>query len=996
MALRTYTTGFVARGRELARLDAALAAVIDGAPRCVLIGGEAGVGKTRLVSEFAGRAHQAGMRVLAGGCVDVSGGLPYGPISEAFRGLERDLGNSGLLELLGADHTELQRFLPGGAETAAGAGVSGRLVQGRLFELLMRLLYRLGEATPVILVVEDLHWADRSTLDLLAFLSSNLREERLLLIATYRSDQVPVPALNVFRAEFGRLAERVDLSRFGHQEFAAFLATILGARPPGAIIDQLFALSDGNPFFAEELVAAGLDSAGTRLPPGLRDILLARAQVLSAEVQDTLRVAATIGRRVDHPLLATVSELDERALLRALREAVTHQILVADPDGTYVFRHALTREAVYGDLLPGERMHLHGRVARALEQDPDRAANGASAAAELAHHWNEAGDLPRTLSASVAAARAASEAAAFAAAERQYERALTLWERVGADDRPTGLDQAGLLQEAAETARWTGDAQRAVTLVERALALVNPAVDPGRVGALQERLGLYLWEAGEGRRSLAAYERATQLLPEQPPSAARAQVLAAHGATLMLSSRYHEAQAQCLEAIRMARAVGAHGPETHALNTLGFAVAMLGDPDEGVDLLEESRRIAEQTNDVDAICRAYTNLSTVLALVGRLTAAIEVAERGTALTRRLGVELSGGAVLLGMEAFILFRLGRWDEAEDLSRELLSRPVPQGLILFAHTTQVELHTARGELDQGRDSLAAARRSATGVTDPLVLGHLHAAAAELALWHRNLPAAAEAVNEGIRTVAGTEEDQLLLRLCGLGLRLQADRAERVPPRRAAAELPAIQAAAGSLLARAERAAARPSGLFPEARAHLLACRAELSRLADRPDPAAWAAAAAAWADLGFPFSTARARWWQAEALLHAHAQAKATEALREAYRLADALGAIRLCDEIQLLAARGRLDLRPPRAPEQPPAAEPSPADAFRLTAREREVLRHVAVGSTNRQIARGLFISEKTASVHVSNIIRKLGVSNRGEAADLAHRLDMVDLPLPLR
>ena len=595
MALRTYSTGFVGRAQELARLDAALATAVGGTPVFLLVGGEAGVGKTRLVSEFAGRAHQTGIRVLAGTCIDVSGGLPYGPIVEAFRGLERDLGAAGVRELLGPDHTELHRFLPAGFEVAFATDPAARLAQARLFELLLRLLHRLGEAAPVILVVEDLHWADQSTLDLLTFLLHNARNERLLGVATYRSDEHGGANLRGFRAEFGRLADRIELARFGRDDLTALLAEILGGPPPTQVVDRVAASSDGNPFFAEELLAAGLDREQPPLTPRLRDVLLARVQALSEDGREMLRAAATIGRRVDHGLLAVVSELTDRALLAALREAVDHQILASDPEGLYIFRHALTREAVYESLLPGERQRLHGAVARALAEDRGVAARGAPAAAELAHHWVQAGDPPRALAATIEAARrSASGAYAFAAADRLYERALDLWALVDSDDQPSGLVLTDLLREAAEAARWVDDQERAAVLVGRALDLVDPAGDPAGAAMLMERLGLYLWEVGDGKRSLDAHEAAARLLIGQPPSVAGAQVLAAHGTALMLSSRYREARRRCEEAVAMARLVGARRAETQALNTLGFAISMLGDPERGIARLEQSRVLASE------------------------------------------------------------------------------------------------------------------------------------------------------------------------------------------------------------------------------------------------------------------------------------------------------------------------------------------------------------------------------------------------------------------
>ena len=886
--------------------------------------------------------------------------------------------------------SEGNTFLAEELLAAEASSQSGRELPPRLQGMLP-----LGEAAPVILVVEDLHWADQSTLDLLTFLLHNARNERLLGVATYRSDEHGGANLRGFRAEFGRLADRIELARFGRDDLTALLAEILGGPPPTQVVDRVAASSDGNPFFAEELLAAGLDREQPPLTPRLRDVLLARVQALSEDGREMLRAAATIGRRVDHGLLAVVSELTDRALLAALREAVDHQILASDPEGLYIFRHALTREAVYESLLPGERQRLHGAVARALAEDRGVAARGAPAAAELAHHWVQAGDPPRALAATIEAARrSASGAYAFAAADRLYERALDLWALVDSDDQPSGLVLTDLLREAAEAARWVDDQERAAVLVGRALDLVDPAGDPAGAAMLMERLGLYLWEVGDGKRSLGAHEAAARLLIGQPPSVAGAQVLAAHGTALMLSSRYREARRRCEAAVAMARLVGARRAETQALNTLGFAISMLGDPEGGIARLEQSRVLAEEDGDVDAICRAETNLATVWLLVGQAEAAVRVADRGIAITRRLGVELTGGAVLLGISAVTLFRLGRWDEAEALTREVLDRRVPPGVALFAHATQVELHTGRGRLDDAAESLRAARGLANGVTDPLALGHLHAVAAELALWANDPETAGVAVAAGLQAASGSEEDHLVLRLCALGIRAEADRVEQIGSRRRAGELASIRAAASPLLDRvgALAGASGSSAGFPEAQINVRACHAERSRLDGDPDAAAWDEVAMAWTEFGFPFPAAYARWRQGEALLQVRDRPAATLAVRTAHRTATALGADLLCRSVELLADRGRLDLRDSSPVLLLTEARPVPADEYRLTARERAVLGHVAIGSTNRQIARVLFISEKIASVHVSNIIAKLGVANRGEAAALVHRLDLVELP----
>jgi DNA-binding NarL/FixJ family response regulator/tetratricopeptide (TPR) repeat protein len=996
MVLRRYSTPFVGRRRDLARLQDCLGAASAGWPQALLIGGEAGVGKTRLVSEFSAQAGDAGVRVLAGGCIDVSGGLPFGPIVEAFRGLERDLGPAAFRELLGPAYAELERFLPTSRGDWPRAAPTGASAQDRLFELVLRLLSDMGAETPVVLVVEDLHWADRSTLDLLMFLVRNLRRERLVLIATYRSDAHPASSLRAFRAEFGRQVDRVELARFDREELASLLAALLGSPPEAEVVDRVMASSDGNPFFAEELVAAGLDNQIGWLSPRLRDVLMARTEALSQEAQETLRVAAVVGRRVEHRLLAAVSELDDRRLLQALREAVAHQLLVTDPEGMYVFRHTLARQAIYEDLIAGERQRLHAAVAAALAADPSRVVPGASSAAELAHHWTEAQDLPRALAATVEAARQSATAVyAFAEADRQYRRALTLWDRVEPERRPADLTHPRLLEEAAEAARWAGDASRAITLVRRALAGLELPAERGRAGLLHERLGLYLWEAGDGQRSLEAYQTADRLLAAEPPSAERARVLAAHGAAFMLTSRYRDSLPRCQEALAMARAVGAREAECHALNTLGFDLVLLGRPEEGIARLEESRRIAVEDANVDGVCRAHTNLATVLPLVGRLQEAAEVAEQGIQVARRLGVELTGAAVLLGVQALLLFRLGQWDPAEAAATALLARELPDGLTLFAHVTLVELGTARGLPDRA-ERLRAAFAAAREVTDPFTLSHLYATAAGLAIWDQDGPAARSAVGQGLEVLSGTQEEHLVLWLCALGVRAEADQGERLRPARDRAELAAVEATADALLARAEAAASDGEGAsasFPEARIALALCHAERRRLARQPEVAGWSSIAARWADLGCPYAEAYARWRQAEAALQARDHAAAGAALRRANALAAGLGAVRLGGEIEHLAARGRLALDQPAAPV-PDAVPAGPAERLRLTRREQEVLNHLAKGASNRQIARALFITEKTASVHVSNIIAKLGVGNRGEAAALAYRLNLVDLSVP--
>jgi predicted ATPase len=356
MGGRMQSPTFVGRIEELQTLDAAQKRAADADPAVVLVGGEAGVGKTRLVAELSSRC-ATGTRVLVGGCVPVGdGALPYAPIIEMLRALLADLGADALRELVGPSWQELARLLP-------ALGAPDRIVlpdqaaQARLFELVLGLLGRLGEQVPLVVVVEDLHWADRSTRDLLAFLVRNLRRERVLLVITYRTDEPGQQRLGPFLAELDRggPVQRLELPRLDQVQTRAQLVGILGAAPAAELVDAVFARSEGNPFFTEELLAAVRAGSGA-LPATVRDLLRGRVQTLPEPARQVLEAVAVAGRQVSHRLLATVAGLTDRQLDGALREAVANQLLVTAPgeDG-YDVRHALLREVIDADLLPANR-----------------------------------------------------------------------------------------------------------------------------------------------------------------------------------------------------------------------------------------------------------------------------------------------------------------------------------------------------------------------------------------------------------------------------------------------------------------------------------------------------------------------------------------------------------------------------------------------------------------------------------------------------------------
>src|SRR6266498_1353715 len=438
-----------------------------GEPLTMCVGGEAGVGKTRLVTRFAGQVRAAGGQVLLGGCIELGEtALPYAPVAQALRGLGRGPEPAALEKLVGPGRPLLARLLPelGQGEESTSAGLAvGSSAQARLFEAVLALLERLADQSPTVLVVEDLHWADRSTLDLLAFLVRNL-QAGLLLVLTYRSDELHRRhPLRPFLAELDRSgrAERLEVGRFDRVDLADLLAGILGRRPDDDLVERIYRRSEGNAFFAEELLAATQqgDSNGRGLPPSLQNVLLTRVQVLPDEAQATLRIVAAASGRVEHDLLAAVSELPEADLLAALRAAVAHQVLVPDPaTETYALRHALTQEALYAELLPGERARLHAAFARVLAERPDLAEpNRFAAPARLAYHWVRAHDPARALPAAVEAGLQSEAAYGFADAQRHFETALELWDQVADAEQRVGLDRTAVLHHAAESAYRAGE-----------------------------------------------------------------------------------------------------------------------------------------------------------------------------------------------------------------------------------------------------------------------------------------------------------------------------------------------------------------------------------------------------------------------------------------------------------------------------------------------------------------------------------------------------------
>ena len=967
---------FVGRLRELERLQNLLSEASAGRAVTAFLSGEAGVGKSRLLGEFADRARQGGAYVLSGSCIELGGGgIPYAPLIDSLRLLVREHGEQRVRQLAGPAWSALaglvSDFTGSAGDSRAGGGPGDRL---RVFGAVLRLLDHIGRSAPVVLVFEDMHWADQSTLDLVAYLTRAKSSERALLLCSHRKDLHPGHLLRVLLAEpdFGRRVVRVELPRFGEADLRKFLVT-LGPVDPD-VVRRGYELSDGNAFFAEQLMVSGAltGSAAGRIPESISELMRARIRTLSKEGERVMRVAATAARRVDDRLLSAACRLDEDALDEALHECLEEGLLIDGPlDDTYVVRHALLREAIYEDMLPRERRRLHTEMAEAIAADSALSlADEMGAAVELAHHWHCARRDPEALTAAVRAGAVTIRKRAFHEAETQYKRALELWTRVPEEARPGDITREEVLVAAADAARWSGHAESAVGYVKEALVKVDEAADPGRAGVLYERLGSYQWEAAARAEAREAYLEADRLLSSSGASdAVYARVVAGLALADVHAGSYSTGLQQARRAAELADAAGAVSAKGRALGTAGIALTMLEQPQEGESLLQQALEIARQGDNLEDLFRAYGNLGVALEHTGDLARAVDIAREGLEYARRLGLAGARQGGVFANNAGVALRLsGRWDEAESLLNEVLLDQPPVVQSAYLRLTLAEIATGRGRFDEADRLIGEVRDQR--ITDPRFVAALYACEAEIAGWQGQSVRARDAVDHGLALVGDTENTLERLRLCAVGLRAAAD--EAATDRSA------------ELYASAREAVGDGSALR-EAQVVVRLCEQERARAGAADTAAGWEAVAAAWDGLGRPYPAAYARWRQAAASLNARDGQGAASTARAARDTAAKLGAKPLRAEVAKLVDRiptAVFDSLDARTGEGPDTA----ADRRGLTPREEEVFRLlVTEGLGNHDIGKRLSLADGTIATHLNRIMAKLGVKSRAEAVAYAYR-----------
>jgi DNA-binding CsgD family transcriptional regulator len=977
---------FVGRVPERAALSEALERASVGQPGVVLITGEAGVGKSRLLAELTTLAASQGVIAVRGACVDVAAGmLGYAP----FIDIVRDLHRQGLTGSLGAStRAELGRLAP---EAAAGLPepAAGQAGQGRLFAAVRDLLTVASGSAPILVTIEDLHWADASTLDLVTYLARSMQTEHYLLVATARLDALPRrhPLLERI-AELGRLPwlERLELARFERGELVEQLTAILGRSPDPETARDVFERSDGNAFFAEELVASAVPE-GKPLPASLRDVLASRLGALSEAAQGVVRVAAVAGRVVSHELLEHVAGAPPAVLIAALREAVDQGVLlrVDEPIPGYAFRHALVREAAAEELLATERLAVHRSIADALERDGVAAPAGELArTGEIAYHALAASDLSRALTASLAAAAVAEQAAAFAEAEVHLERILTIWPRVADAASRVGVDHIELLTRTARVAAAAGHLARAVELASGALSELDPNDAEGRTTKLLELFD-YAWEAADLTVAPRAIREALPLVHDEP-SAIAARAWSAEALLLWSQGRYTTAREAVSRSVAIARECGAQVELARALGTLGQVYTHIGEMSHAEASFAEAAAIMEDVSDPLVRARAIRWRAWARFMDGQFEESLLLCRLGLDLARSEGTD---GRFLNLLDGALesLVELGRWSEVPAVAEQVVTRATTTFEAMYTHSSVGRMYTMQGrlpdaehEIDLAADIVAVGPHRVWQLEDPVFLAYASGR-------HEDGRRLTEALLSGS---AEPERDAVLWWPLVKALGGEADRAEAARRRRRTAELEAAVAAGrrfAELLRHSATAALEADGDGPMTMAYLRTAAAEETRLEGHSDPAAWAAAVEARGRLDQPWELAYTQYRHAEAILASGgASGDAAPTLREAHAAASGLGAEPLRTAIESLASRARIQLEGEQDGIGP--AEKRPESL--LSARELEVLALVAAGHTNREIGERLFISEKTASVHVTHAMNKLGALSRYEAAATATRLRLLE------
>lgn len=973
-------TAFVGRGDEMVRLGRVLRGDPDAAPVAVVTG-DAGIGKTRLLAEVLRASPH--VLVLAGACLPLSESLPYGAITDAFAEMadpiRRPVLDRALARCAPFVRTELGALIPALSD---GHSQSPEAApdRTRLFTAVRDLLEAAGAERRTALAVEDLHWADPGTLDLMMFLVRRL-PPGTAVVATSRLDELGAdnPAVD-WLATIARVprVEQITMTPLPREDVAALVASLVERDPADAFVRDILRRGEGNPFFTEQLVASARDVAPplevpAGVPHGVAQVLLGRVRSVGAAAREVAAVLAVAARPLAEPELAVcVGAVDVAAGLRELLDA--RLVLPTDVD-RYRLRHALLEDTVQGTLLASQRALLHAGVAGVL------ASRGGESPAEVAMHWAAAGHVVEEARWSVDAARQAESLYSWREATALWRRVWQLWSELPDGRRPDVALPDVVVSCVRDASRVNvnndGD-DTFVHLAEEALADVRVAVDDEATAQLLswygQRLAVFDVSAG-----LAASERAVRLFERAGrPSAEYAYAVRSFTRNKVASVRTSGTEdAELAFAAAIAEAAGAVDAGLVVAADRGQALFEAGHVGEALAVLERAQEASEGRAASGGLFVAVAAADTYLWML-RLRDGIRAGRRGLASGLRGGLRESFGfAILVANIADCLLLLGETEAGRELVDEYL---VPDLTISWW-----PLHLCRAELDVLAGDLDAAVRS-VGRLEELQYSHdevwmrLSEIGAAADLWRRRPQSARERID---RACGRPHTAVRAGRMLAFDARAAADLADSEP----AVDRERL---ARDLRDRADQAqcfTAHPGRVMSAA--YGATFDAELARLLRTSGQAgAWHAAKEVWAEHDVTHHAAYAGWRLAEYLLETGQRKAAEDELASAYDAAQ--GHVPLRAVIERVARRARLPLHTETGDRARPADEAAASAAYGLTTRELEVLRLLGTGATNGEIGRRLYMSPKTASVHVTAILRKLGVTGRVQAATMAERMGLLD------
>jgi DNA-binding CsgD family transcriptional regulator/tetratricopeptide (TPR) repeat protein len=1005
MGADSLTLPFVGRVKEFDVLIAALNDARRGRAVAIFVSGETGAGKSRLVREFTADAERQGVAVLQGAAIDVAEDAPFWPVRGALRIFLRHPRQDWAVELLEPWRDELKVMLAAGPRDMADS--SARPVSTTL-DMLVQVVAALSEHGPLIFVVEDMHWADRSTRALLLYLMANLTDQPVLLLSTYRvddpGDSHPLRVL-LDELQHDRRVRFLELQPLSRQSVSELVAVATDSRVSADMVQFVWQRSGGNAILIEEIINALREGGDPSIvPQTLRDMVLRRLNVLPPAVQHCVRVLAHGSEPVPHRLLAAVVDLSERDLVDAIRAAAGASLISADQTGDgYRFRHGIVQEVVIADALPGERIYLNRRYAEALETVPIADSAGA---AQIADHWYKAEEYLRAFPATVAAAEDAELLHGYAEASSQWLRALDLFHLLRGSQ--TGFDEVGLTERAASAAHLAGDGDTAVSLLQQLVSGLT-AMPYVQYVRLHDQLGRYLRAAGRAEEACTVHRRAVAALPDDAALELAVTGKAGYSEALLEIGAYKKSSEQAREALEQARSSGLSTAQSRLLATLGFGLVYLGEPEAGLAAVSEGLRVAEASCSPDDIAYAHQQLCQLLCgPLNRLEEGVVAARRATLRLSELGLGHGHGTTVQAIAANALFRIGRWAEAIAMIEEALTVRPSGGAAIELRLARCRILMGQGHFQAAEEDLALVEGLLAETVTPRLQIPLLTLRAGLAMWQRHPERVRRFVSAGLDIAAGRSDDVWVLApLLWHGMRAEADLAVTAQAFGRPADLTIMDALLSRMRAEAHRAAGSAAAIQASVDGYVQLCEAEASRALGEPDPQAWSRAAAVWDRNLQPYPAAYAYLRCAEALLGQRTRAAgAIDALTKAAATARSLGAIPLLSEIEALANRANValpdgdpsvctyvvcrdqlvepEIDSSEVPSQHPPMASNPLST--LTARERAVLAELAEGRTNRQIARRLFIAEKTVSVHVSHILAKLGVRTRVQASALMYHI----------